>query len=731
LWSNAATTQDLNNLAPGRYTVRITDANNCIVRDTVDITEPAQLTTSHTQQNVKCKNGNDASIDLTVNGGTTPYTYLWSNSATTQDVTGLTAGRYTVLVTDFNNCTLLDTIDITEPALLVSNHTQLNVKCKNGSDGSINLTVAGGVTPYTYLWSNTASTEDLTGLTAGTYTVLVTDFNNCTVRDTMVITEPNLLTSAVTINDVLCHNGRDGNATVTINGGTTPYTYKWSTGDLVNNISGKITGTYILTTADFNLCVKRDTIFINQPAAPLALTDSVKNVNCHNGSDGAINISPSGGTLPYQFIWSNAKNTEDLINEPEGNYYLRMIDKNNCEWLDTFVITQPLAPLTGALNATHVRCFAGNDGAVDLIIAGGTIPYQYLWTNSATSQDISNLTTGWYKVTVTDTNGCIWIDSAFVNQPIAPLNSVLSETSVNCFGGTDGRIGNVVSGGTMPYAYGWSNGATTRELNGVTQGKYVVTITDANLCVRKDSINVTQPAAPLAATLTADDVNCFGTNTGSVAMAVSGGTPTYTFSWSGGLSSQNITSLFKGWYKVTITDQKNCVLIDSVFVDEPSALELESDATSATEGDANGTAWTMATGATPPYSYLWNDPRTQETDTARNLTTGTYIVTVIDAQGCNTKDTVVVELAPPPADIKMYPNPNFGKVTIVNLASLGLDEPITIELMDRIGKVLESYEVVGMDVFELTIGEEIVGGTYFVRVLNSRGVETRRFALMR
>ncbi len=732
IWSNSATSQDISNLVAGRYIVVVTDANNCVVRDTVDITEPALLTSSFTSQNVKCKNGTDGSADLTVNGGTTPYTYLWNNSATTQDINNIGAGRYTVTITDANNCQLIDTVDITEPTQLVVSNTFLNVKCKNGNDGAVNLTVSGGTTPYTFLWSNAAVTEDISGLMAGTYIVLVTDNNNCTIRDTAVISEPILLTSNVTVNHVLCYGGGNGNATVIISGGTSPYTYNWSTGESVNNINGKSRGTYILTTTDANLCVKKDTIEINEPLAPLSLTKTLADVKCFGGNDGSVDITPAGGTAPYQFTWSNSATSEDITNLTNGTYILKITDFNNCELRDTSMISQPLAPLSGTFVTTPVLCFAGNSGSINLTMSGGTPNYTYLWSNAVGTEDIATLSTGWYKVTVRDANNCVWIDSAFITQPAALLTTILSETSVNCFGGADGSIQNNVSGGTMPYSYLWSNASINKDLTGVSQGRYSVTITDANNCIYKDSIDVTQPAAPLTMSLSVDDVDCNGGNSGLVNSTVNGGTLNYTYSWNNGQTTPNLTNLVTGWYILTVTDARNCQLTDSAFVDEPSALTLVSEATSATSNANNGKAWTQASGATPPYTYLWNDGSAQNTDTARNLQTGIYIVTVTDAQGCVAKDTVEVIPAPSPAEISMFPNPNGGTFTLTNLASLGLDEPIYIEIIERGGgRILETIEIIDRDIYTITLGDAYVGGLYFVRVRNSRGIEVRKFALIK
>ncbi len=731
LWDNSATTQDISSLVAGRYTVEITDANGCIRRDTVFITEPPLLTRSHVFQNVKCKNGNTGSIDLSINGGTSPYIYLWSNGAGTQDISNLVAGTYTVEVFDANACIVRDTVIITEPALLVASRTFQDVKCKNGNTGSIDLSVTGGVSPYTYLWSNSAATQDLNNLFIGTYIVIVTDANACTDRDTVTIKEPSLLLSSITVNDVLCHAGSDGSINALGTGGTAPYTYLWSSGETISSISGKIKGVYIVRITDANNCVRRDTITIKEPAAPLTLSKILSNVKCHDGTDGQADLTVSGGTIPYTFTWNNGAVTEDEINVKEGTYTVLITDKNNCTLRDTSIITQPLAPLSNTISITDVKCFAGNDGAIDLNVAGGTIPYAYVWSNASVTEDLNGLAKGNYIVTVTDANNCLLTDTGIVNQPAAPLASVLTETNINCFGGNTGSIIATISGGTQPYNFNWSNGAITKDINTVPQGKYVITVTDFNNCILKDSITLTEPAAPLTALLVADDVNCYGDNTGSVTLTPSGGTPAYTYNWNNGAITQDITGLVKGMYKVTVTDNKSCTYNDSVFVPEPTELKLKAFATSATPNAANGTAWVEIAGGTLPYQTGWNDDRLQTNDTAVQLMIGVYIVTVTDGKGCITFDTVDVMHAPDPSAISIHPNPSAGTVVLSNLSALGLDEAIIVEIFDMNGKMFMNFEVLGKDIYSFDLYDSFSNSTYIIRVRNSRGIENRRLILIK
>jgi hypothetical protein len=213
LWSNNGTVEDPSGMAAGPYTVTVTDANGCTANSNVTITQPAAgLALSTTQVNVLCNGNNTGSVNLTVTGGTAPYTYLWSNNGTAEDPTGMAAGAYTVTVTDASGCTANTTVTITQPAApLATSFTQVNVGCFGNSTGSINLTVTGGTAPYTYAWSNNTTLEDPTGLSAGNYNVTVTDANGCTANSNVTITQPaaGLALSTTQVN-VVCSGNNTG-----------------------------------------------------------------------------------------------------------------------------------------------------------------------------------------------------------------------------------------------------------------------------------------------------------------------------------------------------------------------------------------------------------------------------------------------------------------------------------------------------------------------------------------
>jgi hypothetical protein len=528
LWSNAATTQDINNLPAGTYDVTVTDANSCTATVSATITQPqAPLSLSTTQVNVLCHGASTGSINLTSIGGTTPYTYLWSNGSTVQDPQNLAAGTYSVVVTDANGCTETTSVTITQPQNpLTLTTTKVNVLCFGNATGSIDLTVSGGTGIYTYAWNTGAITEDLTGLIAGTYTVTVTDANGCTATTSVTITQPQaplaLTTSQV---NVLCFGNSTGSINLTPTGGTPLYSYLWSNAATTQDINNLPAGTYTVTTTDANGCVATTSVTITEPQAPIVLSTTQVDVLCFGNSTGSIDLSPTGGTAPYAYLWSNGSTVQDPQNLAAGTYSVVVTDANGCTETTSVTITQPAMNTTLATSHVNVLCFGDATGSIDLTVTGVLPPYTFNWSNLATTEDISGLIAGTYTVNVFDANGCLATTSVTISQPTTPLSLSTSQNNV-CFGVNNGDINLTVSGGSGPYTYVWSNGQTTQDINGLAPGLYSVVVTDANGCVSSTSVTITAPNAPLSVAETHVDILCHGANTGSIDLSVVGGTPT-------------------------------------------------------------------------------------------------------------------------------------------------------------------------------------------------------------
>ena len=644
-WSNGATTQNLTAIPSGSYTVTVTDANGCTATATAVITQPAAaLAATTTQVMIACFGGNTGSVNMTPTGGTAPYTYVWTGGSTAQSAIGVPAGTYTVTVTDANGCTTTVTATITQPqAPLTLTNTQTNVSCFGNSTGAINLTPAGGTPAYSYLWSNNATTQNLTSLPAGTYSVVVTDANGCTANASVTIIQPQTgLTVTTTQTNVLCFGNSTGAINATPSGGSAPYTYSWSNGATTQNLTAIPSGSYTVTVTDANGCTATATAVITQPAAALAATTTQVMIACFGGNTGSVNMTPTGGTAPYTYVWTGGSTAQSAIGVPAGTYTVTVTDANSCTTTVTATITQPQAPLTLTNTQTNILCFGNSTGAINLTPAGGTPAYSYLWSNNATTQNLTSLPAGTYTVVVTDANGCTANASVTITQPQVGLTVTTTQTNVLCFGNSTGAINATPSGGSAPYTYSWSNGATTQNLTAIPSGSYTVTVTDANGCTATATAVITQPAAALAATTTQVMIACFGGNTGSVNMTPTGGTAPYTYVWTGGSTAQSAIGVPAGTYTVTVTDANGCTTTVTATITQPQApLTLTNTQTNILcFGTSTGSINLTPAGGTPAYSYLWSNNAT--TQNLTNLAAGTYSVVVTDANGCIANASVTI-----------------------------------------------------------------------------------------
>jgi hypothetical protein len=368
-----------------------------------------------------------------------------------------------------------------------------NVSCYGVSDGIVSASVAGGTSPYTYYWSTSATTQTVSGLSAGTYSVTVTDNFGCKGTSSTTVTEPPLLTVDGTVAaHVRCKGGSDGAITITTAGGTPGYTYAWSNSATTQDISGLTAGTYSVTVTDTHSCTATGSWTVTEPDQ-LTVTGTVTHhVLCNGGSEGAISVTAGGGTPAYSFLWSNNATTAAISGLTAGTYSVTVTDAHTCVVSDIWTVTEPaVLTVTGSVTH-HVLCKGGNDGAIAITTAGGTQAYSYVWSNNATSQDISGLTAGTYTVTVTDANTCVTTGSWTVTEPEA-LSITGLVTNISCYSYTNGAINVTYGGGVTPYSYLWSNSATTGSISGLSAGTYSVTVTDAHTCTLSESWTITEP----------------------------------------------------------------------------------------------------------------------------------------------------------------------------------------------------------------------------------------------
>jgi gliding motility-associated-like protein len=662
-WSSGGSTTDsATNLATGTYIVTTTDNKGCSKQDTFVITQPPQLTTSVTKSDVSCNAGNNGTASVTVTGGTTPYLYSWNTSPvrTTATINNLYAGTYTSTVTDNKGCTVADTVLITQPAAINTSFTKADVNCYGGNNGSIILSASGGTNPYTYSWNTTptSTTATITNLIAGTYIGTTTDGQGCSKKDTIIITQPTILTRTKQQSNINCFGETNGTAKIVLSGGTQPYSYSWNTSPIstTDSIGGLGVGTYIVVGTDNKGCSLTDTFQITAPTK-LSSSKGKNDVSCYLGNNGLAYVIASGGTPPYTYEWNTnpVRNTSAINNLNAGTYISTITDDNRCTKKDTLILTEPPL-LTVTHTKTNVNCHNGSNGSINLNISGGSAPYTIVWNTIPvqSTTNISGLKAGIYIATITDSKGCLKTDTTVITEPLL-LSASVSRTNVSCYNGSNGSATVLATGGTLPYTYIWNTNPvrTTSTISGVTAGTYIVVVTDSLGCSVSDSVTITQPTL-LTNTKTKTDVSCYNGTNGTASVIASGGTPGYTYSWNTSpvKTTPTVTGLNAGTYIVTINDTNNCTKYDTVVITQPTQLISTLTKTNAScNGDTNGSAIVMVNGATPPYTYVWSNGKT--TASNNNLGVGRYIVTITDSKGCNKSDT---------ADI-IQPNPLNATLT--------------------------------------------------------------------
>jgi len=489
-----AAIEDLTGLAAGTYHLTVTDALGTIEELEVGISEPDLLTANPGGSAVSCFGASDGSVTLLVDGGTAPYSYLWSNGSTTDALENMPAGIYSVTVTDSNGCTASGSYEVLQPALLTINLSASSTACSN----SVVSFVSGGTAPYTYSWSNGASTTGISSVPAGTYILTVTDAHGCSATASATVTANEAFNPSASVTDVLCYGGATGSITVTNVNATAPFQYSIDGGlhfQTVASFNGLAAGTYTITVKDANGCTGFVTKTVTQPAVLLLTTGAVQNA-CYGSSNGSISMSISGGAPAYSYSWSGPGGYTSSQLSPSGLaagiYTLTATDSRGCTAVKTVTVNSFNEIIVNS-TVNNILCKGETNGSISVAVSGGSGNFAYLWNTGASTTSLQNLGTGNYALTITDIQtGCTVQRSYSITQPASLLG--LSTTKTNATGcATLGIITASGSGGTSPYQYRLNNGLYTssNSFTGLYAGSYTVWVRDNNGCTRSAVVAIT------------------------------------------------------------------------------------------------------------------------------------------------------------------------------------------------------------------------------------------------
>lgn len=595
-----------------------------------------------------------------------------------------------------------------------------NVSCLGGNDGKAVVSVGGCVAPYSFLWSNGSTNDTISNLTAGVYTVTVTDANSMISTATVTISSPDSIQISAVITNEDGYNANNGNINVSVLGGTPSYKYSWSNGSDIQDLENIGGGSYVLTVTDANKCISSKSFDVADYICTLNASSIVTNETIFGSKNGAIDLTVSGGTTPYSILWSNDSTKEDLDSLVSGLYNYTITDAKACVVTNSLLVDNGSCNLVVALTPTNVLCNGVNSGAIALDTTGSAVSIaSYKWSNNETTQNLINLSAGVYTVTVTDSLGCLKVVSATVSEP-TKLQSVIEKTDLTCNASVNGSANLTISGGISPYTITWSNDSTSEDIIKLVATKYIVTIVDANLCVIKDSVVISEPQV-LSSSNVAVNVICKSASTGSANLSVSGGTSPYSFAWSNSAISEDLSGLVAGEYTVIITDANSCTAKDTVTILEPAAVIELAFVVNGPWETTSGTIDLTVTGGVSPYTYAWSNDSTTEDITI--ILAGNYSVTVTDNGGCvvsQTTNAVGIENIIK-SNINVYPNPTNGMITLTNV------ENSTVSVFNILGEQVLNTKVENKN---LVINmNALTDGTYIVKIVKDGKVMTEKITL--
>ncbi len=655
-WSpNTSNNDDVIDLSAGLYNVTVSEGTCETVITDIEVPQPDSLFALSNPEDVSCFNESDGKINVSVFGGKPNYNFSWNHNSINQNPTNLSTGSYWFTLTDTNGCIFeSDTVTIGEPTdISIAINYQINPLCTGDSNGEIEVIASGGIPPYQYTWNDNGVGKTRSGLPAGTYEVNVVDANGCLKRMTpIILTDPNPIemSRAPFITSAPCFGIDGGAIDINVIGGSGTYNYRWNNSQNTQDISGISAGDYWVTISDSNGCsIVTDTITVTAPES-LDVDFNLTNPTCVGRADGAIDLQiNSGGTTPFSYAWNTNDTIQDLNNIELGNYEVTITHSNGC--LSIFKDIEVTA--NQILNGNNVAsfspsCHGESTGRIFSNIDDGQRPYSYNWSNSMSSQNLIDIPSGMYALTVTDANNCILeIDSIEIVDNDSLVVEILTLDEVSCHNDTTGGISIQVSGGVPNYGLMWNGGMfTTATISNLSPGNYDLTVTDAANCnVEFPTIVLKNPPKIQSDFQVCLDPDCSGgLNRDTIKLFTSGGVPPLTNMWSNGASSNQLVNINSGEYDVTITDAVGCVdTIENIKVPATSSsfffTNYEKEDVSCF-GAEDGSIGISFEGGTAPFQYSWSDGAgngditMSDSITLTNEEKGTYVLTVVDNNGC-------------------------------------------------------------------------------------------------
>lgn len=716
-WSNGGTGSSQNNFAQGFHGVTVTDANGCSLSDEFFIDGPdAILINVISLSDPSCFDSSDGSVSIDAEGGSGNFSYVWSNGATGSNISNIPAGSYTVTVTDGNGCQKTSGYTLQEPLPInISFPSVNNVTCNGLTNGSATAQGSGGNGNYTYDWSNGASGRTVQNLAPGTYQVTVIDLQGCSEVSEVDITEPEpIQINEVDIIPASCSGANDGGIIVEALGPQTSYNFLWSNGITSAANLNIAAGTYTVTATDPIGCTASKSFTVGTNAPFSVVLSQVSQVTCFglNNGSASVNVTPSGN---YTYLWSNGATTASVNNVPAGSYSVIASDDAGCESSPLLVlITQPAEILPNLSILENIDCFGDQSGSVAAAPAGGAGSFTLTWSNGLSLDTLTNLSAGTYSVTIVDGDMCSVQQSLELTQPPALSISVMQLDTLLCYDDEDGIIALDITGGTGDIEILWSTGDTTPIIGSLGGGNYSVSVTDENLCILTDTFVIVQPDE-IAVNAVITPVLPDSGGGGSITLTVSGGEPGYSYVWSNGELTKDISELNIGVYTVTVTDDNGCQKVNSYLVSLVDCnLDVSFTTTSLTcFGENTGQVNVEVNNALGNFTATLQIDTTIINEPFENLGPGMYTLQVVDSAFCSvTFDSIIISQPDQILVSGTSVNPTPGNMNgSIEVAANGGTGTLTFTWFSQFGAVLGQGNLLN------NLGQ----GLYFVEVVDENG----------
>ncbi|MFO7868050.1 MAG: gliding motility-associated C-terminal domain-containing protein [Bacteroidales bacterium] len=643
-WSDGGTNRISNWIPEGSYSVQVTDNNACEVSTSYSLTQPDSLELSFIIEDIVCQDVSDGILRVNPVGGVVAddYSYSWNSGHTTATINNLLPQLYSVTVTDDNSCSTTDEMDLSNINEFGVVFDYEKVTCIGRSDGEITASALYGNPPFVYEWRDGITDSVRTGVSEGWYYVTITDNLGCKTTDSVYVeTISPLFAQDIGTTETAC-NTAEGSAYITMQGGTPPYSYMWSTGETVDSITNLAVDLYSVEVTDDNGCTFTTDVLVEDTSSlSVSVQSPDERIRCAGAENGEATAVPELGTAPYTYDWSTDENTQTISSLSAGVYVVRVYDSFLCQATDTIELYEDDVLEAVIIDSGMVTCNGFDNGYAVGNVNGGVTPYSVAWSNGKMSYINGSIGPGVYTFSVEDNNGCVVSDSVRIIEPDVLTGIIDNTKGISCGGMCDGRATINAEGGMVPYSYEWTSGETDATANNLCGGKNYITVTDNNSCEYTDSVVIvdTVPRIGLHAFYTEPDC---GIAEGEVAVEPFGGIPPYTFAWSNGSADSLIENVTAGIYDVIITDDAGCSLDTTLFLQDNSTMMLDFERQPITFCEpCNESYKVIAENGTEPYSYEWSTG--DKTDVVDSLCPGQYTVSVSDANSCIRSALLTVE----------------------------------------------------------------------------------------